>query len=132
VSNALVELTDLVPTFYEAVGEEIPYWVQGKSLVPVLKGETNDHREFVRTEFFGAIAYPDQTHGTMYRDKKWKLVRYHGKDVCELYDLENDPWEHNDLSEDPAHRDVLLDLMRKSFDATALAYAPGQPRKNHY
>lgn len=132
VSDVLVELMDLVPTFYEAVGEEIPYWVQGKSLMPVLKGEKKAHRDFVRTEFFGAIAYPDQTHGTMYRDKKWKLVRYHGKDVCELYDLENDPWEHNDLSEDPAHRDVLLDLMRKSFDATALAYAPGQPRKNHY
>lgn len=132
VSDALVELTDLVPTFYEAAGEEIPYWVQGKSLMPVLKSEATEHRDFVRTEFFGAIAYPDQTHGTMYRDKKWKLVRYHGKDICELYDLENDPWEHNDLSEDPAHRDVLLDLMRKSFDATALAYAKGQPRKNHY
>jgi len=68
----------------------------------------------------------------MYRDKKWKFVRYHDKEVSELYDLVNDPWEHRDLSDYPDYRDVLLDLMRKSSDATALAYSKGQPRVNHY
>ena len=77
VSDALVELMDLAPTFYEAVGEEVPYYVQGKSLLPVLKGETQDHRDFVRSEFYGAIDYPDQTHATMYRDRRWKFVSYH-------------------------------------------------------
>ena len=128
VSDALVELMDLVPTFYDVLEMEMPYWMQGKSLLPVLKGETERHRDFVRTEFYGAIAYPDQTHATMYRDERWKLVCYHGKDVCELYDLENDPWEHRDLSKDPDYQGVKWELMQKSFDATALAYAKGAPR----
>ncbi|HIG16153.1 MAG TPA: DUF4976 domain-containing protein, partial [Candidatus Handelsmanbacteria bacterium] len=101
VSDALVELVDLVPTLLDAAGLDTPYWVQGKSLTGVLEGSATNHRESVRTEFFGAINYPDQTHATMYRDRRWKLISYHGKDLFELYDLQTDPWEHDDLSESP-------------------------------
>jgi len=128
VSDALVELIDLVPTFLDAAELEIPFWVQGKSLAGVLDGSAKDHREFVRTEFFGAINYPDQTHATMYRDRRWKFVNYHGKNLFELYDLENDPWEHKDLSESAEHQDILRDLMRKSFDAAISATPPFAPR----
>jgi arylsulfatase len=128
VSDALVELMDLTPTLYDASGLETPHWVQGRSLMPILTGESQEHREAVRCEFFGAIDFPDQTHATMYRDRRWKLVSYHGKDLFELYDLENDPWEHEDLAKDPRHRDVLWDLMRKSFDATVGAHEADAPR----
>ena len=129
VSDSLVELVDLVPTFLDAAGIEIPYWVQGRSLSGVLDGSSDAHREYVRTEFFGAINYPDHTHATMYRDRKWKFISYHGKDLFELYDLENDPWEHKDLSQDPHHQDVMRDLMRKSFDAAIAATPPFAPRE---
>lgn len=129
VSDALVELVDLAPTFLDAAGLPTPYWVQGRSLTGVLEGKTDTHRDFVRTEFFGAINYPDHTHATMYRDRKWKLMSYHGKDLFELYDLENDPWEHNDLSQSEAHQDILHDLIRKSFDAAIYAAPPFAPRE---
>ena len=128
VSEALVELMDLAPTFYEAVGEQVPYYVQGKSLLPVLTGQTQDHREFVRCEFYGAIDYPDQTHATMYRDRRWKLVSYHGKDLYELYDLESDPWEHENLADKPDYQQIKGELQRKSFDATVRARMPTAPR----
>ena len=129
-SDALVELTDLVPTLHEALGMMVPSNVQGVSLLPILAGtaDPDRHRDFVRSEFYGAIDYPDQTHATMYRDRKWKLVCYHGKDLCELYDLDNDPWEHRDLSEDPGHQDIKWDLMRRNMDATVYAYPQGPPR----
>ncbi|GEM_PF-2472346 len=116
--NILWYCSDLVPTLYESLGMEIPFYVQGKSLVPLMKGESplHVHREHVRTEFFGAIDHSDQTHATMYRDRKWKFINYHSKDLFELYDLENDPWEHHDLSEDPGHQSIKWDLMRRSFD----------------
>ena len=128
VSDALVELIDLVPTILDAAKIEIPYWVQGRSLTGILEGLKLKHREFVRTEFFDAINYPDQTHATMYRDSKWKFISYHGKDLCESYDLENDPWEHNDLSECSDHQFVLMNLMQKSFDAAIRATPPDAPR----
>ena len=132
VSDALVELTDLVPTFLAAAGLETPHWVQGKSLTSILDGSGETHREFVRTEFFGAINYPDQTHATMYRDRRWKLVTYHGKNLFELYDLENDPWEHDDLSASADHQEIFHDLLRKSFDAAIYATPPFAPREMPY
>jgi arylsulfatase len=93
-----------------------------------LDGSMDSHREAVRTEFFGAINYPDQTHATMYRNRRWKLVSYHGKNLFELYDLQADPWEHKDLSSDPLHQDTLRDLMRLSFDAAIAAAPPFAPR----
>jgi arylsulfatase A-like enzyme len=129
-SDALVELLDIVPTLYDVSDIEIPYYVQGRSLVPLLQGvtTTNEHREAVRCEFFGALSTPDQTHATMYRDRRWKLVVYHQKGICELYDLDNDPWEHNDLSEHKDYQDVKWDLMQKSFDATVYAHPQMIPR----
>jgi len=130
VSDALVELMDIAPTLYEAAGEDIPYWVQGRSLTPILTGDApkDEHRDFVRTEFYGAIDHADGTHATMYRDRRWKLIMFHGKDLYELYDLENDPWEHSDLSDDPDHQEIKWDLIRKNFDATVFAHPIGPPR----
>lgn len=134
ISDALVELLDLVPTLYDALGMDTPYFVQGKSLWPILSGEApaNHHRDTVRTEFFGAINYPDQTHATMIRDKRWKLITYHGKNLFELYDLENDPWEHHDLSDDPDYQAIKWDLMRQSFDAAVYAHPPDPPRVSSF
>ena len=130
VSDALVELLDLAPTLYDALGMEIPSFVQGRSLLPLLTGQAppHHHRDFARCEFYGAIDFPDQTHATMYRDRRWKFVHYHRKDLCELYDLDNDPWEHRDLSSDPNHQETRWQLMRRSFDATVYSHPPGPPR----
>ena len=124
VTDELVELVDIVPTLYELLSMDVPPWVQGRSLAALLAGKklSAPHREFVRTEHYAATNLADATHATMYRDRRWKLVIYHQKDICELYDLENDPWEHHDLSHDPAYNAVKWDLMRKSFDATVYAH----------
>ena len=129
-SDALVELLDIVPTLYDALNVDIPYYVQGKSLAPLLRGDTptSEHREAVRCEFFDAISMPDETHATMYRDRRWKLVVYHQKGICELYDLDNDPWEHNDLSEHADYQAVKWELMQKSFDAAIYAHPQMIPR----
>ncbi len=129
-TDALVELLDIVPTLYDVLGVEIPYHVQGSSLARLLRGNTatHIHREAVRSEFFAALATPDQTHATMYRDRRWKLVGYHQKGICELYDLENDPWEHNDLAEHADYQAIKWELMQKSFDATVYAHPQMIPR----
>lgn len=128
ISDALVELTDIVPTLYEATGLDTPYYVQGRSLLPLLSRKSNTHREQVRCEYFGALSEPDQTRATMYRDSRWKLNCFHGKNIRELYDLEKDPWEHQDLSQDPDYADLLTNLLVKSLDASAEAIPPAPPR----
>ena len=124
ISDELVELIDIVPTLYELLEMDVPGYVQGRSLAARLRGElpAAPHRGFVRTEHYAATNFPDKTHATMYRDRRWKLVLYHQKDICELYDLEADPWEHHDLSQDPEYAEVKWDLMRRSYDATVYAH----------
>ena len=134
INDALVELIDIVPTLYDLIGLDVPYFVQGKSLLPLLQAqlESHKHRVFVRTEFYGGINYPDQTHATMYRDHRWKLVSYHQKDVIELYDLQNDPWEHVNLADAPDYQALKWSLMQKSFDATVDAHSRQPDERNPF
>ena len=124
VSDELTELVDIVPTLCELLGMDVPPYVQGRSLAGRIRdGDASaPHREFVRIEHYAATNLADETHATMYRDRRWKLAVYHDKDICELYDLEADPWEHNDLSRDPDYAQVKWDLLRKSYDATVNAH----------
>ena len=132
VSTVLVELVDLVPTLLDCIGLEKPFYLQGESLHALLSGYTTEHRQSVRCEFYGAIDYPDQTHATMYRDEQWKLVTYHHKDICELYNLVEDPWEHQDLSEIPKWERKKWELLEKSFNKTVSACPPMSPRIQPY
>lgn len=127
-SDALVELTDIVPTLLDLLGLPIPARVQGRSLRGILEGTAapHQHREYVRCEYYDAVDLPDRTFATMYRDERWKLVVYHGHGLGELYDLRNDPAEFTSLWDDPEFQGVKVELLQKSFDATvqALDYGP--------
>jgi arylsulfatase A-like enzyme len=128
-SDALVELTDVMPTLMECLGLPIPDGTQGRSLLPILRGQAppDRHREYVRCEYYDAAALPNRTFGTMYREGRWKLNVYHGTGVGELYDLESDPYEFVDLWDSPEHRHVKTELMQRSFDAqvkVAMNYGP--------
>ena len=124
-SDALVEWLDLSATLLDLAEVPVPDYHQGKSLLPLLTEPATDsaaHREFVRSEYFDALA-PEFTGGhgafaTMHRTRTHKLCLYHSLGgVGELYDLETDPWEHKDLWDDPASREIRDRLIHESFDA---------------
>lgn len=133
-SGALVELLDKAPTILDLVGLPIPTHYQGKSLRPILDGQADPsrHRDAVRTEYYDALDLPDASRATMYRDDRYKLVVYHGHGLGELFDLERDPWEHDNLWDDPAHAALKLDLITRSFDATVATFEHGAPRIGPY
>lgn len=129
-SNALVELVDVAPTLLGLAGLDIPDWMQGQSLLPILTGESrpNRHRDAVRCEYYQALDLPDGTYGSMYRNQRYKLVVYHRHDLGELYDLQEDPDEFHNLWDEPQAQMLRFDLLRKCFDATVLAVDVG-PRR---
>ena len=129
-SPALVELTDLAPTFLELLGLPVPESMHGQSLAPILKGASDPtrHREHVRSEYFDAVDLPDATAATMFRTERYKLVNYHNHGLGELYDLSTDPWEHENLWDSPDHGNVKLDLLQRSFDASIMAMDKGPER----
>jgi len=82
----------------------------------------------VRSEYHDVLDLPDGSHANMLRDERYKLVCYHGHPWGELFDLEKDPHEFNNLWDDPKHLALRADLTRRLFDAVMLSTDPGQPR----
>jgi arylsulfatase A-like enzyme len=133
-SNALVELTDIVPTLLDALSLPIAGHVQGKSLLPILTGQAppHTHRAFVLSEYHDALGRPHASHANMLFDGRLKLVVYHGHNVGELYDLHRDPHEFVNLWDDPGTQGIKYGLMKRLFDAVMLATDEGQPRVGWY
>jgi arylsulfatase A-like enzyme len=88
-SDAFVYLMDLFPTFCELGGAKIPDAVEGRSLVPILQGKGGRVRDRLYT------GYKDVQRAV--RDDRWKLIRYPQVDRTQLFDLQADPHELNDL-----------------------------------
>jgi arylsulfatase A-like enzyme len=141
VSDAFVELTDITPTLLEVCGLPLPDGIQGRSLLPILTGQTDPHRhrDHVRSEYYRALN-PDVPHrpgfagtyATMIRDRRFKLVAYHGHEIGELFDLEADPGEFDNLWDDPNHSEERFNLMKMSFDALAFAVDVGPKQITYY
>ncbi|MEC7906850.1 MAG: sulfatase [Verrucomicrobiota bacterium] len=169
-SDALIEYSDIVPTFVEiAGGRPDPIW-DGKSLVPLFRGKTNHHKDYVFSEMTtkGIINAPEhygirslrslnfkyiwnftpdvkfENVVTISEDTKWgestvfnswkrkgqydpdaaeKVRRYHYRPEEELYFIDEDYHEWNNLADNPEYADIkrrlrkaLVAWMRKVGD----------------
>ncbi len=133
-ADGLVELIDIAPTVLGLAGLPVPADMQGRSLLPILMGQRppDYHRDFVRTEYYDAVDMPNHSFATMYRDRRWKLVVYHGTGLGELYDLESDPLEFHSLWDAPDALGIRADLLQRSFDASVAALDYGPKRMMPY
>jgi arylsulfatase A-like enzyme len=93
ISDALVELIDLGPTLRELAGLPALPAVHGRSLAPLLRGETSSGRDAVFSEH--------DRQRLMVREGDWKLVYYPCKPYGELYHLADDPDELRNRYDDP-------------------------------
>jgi arylsulfatase A-like enzyme len=111
--NEMVLNIDVAPTILELAGVPVPAEMQGTSLVPLLNGETVPWREDFLYEHRINIRTIPKSEGV--RTARWKYVRYTEQQpvVEQLYDLETDPLEENDLASDPDYGDQLKSLRHR-------------------
>lgn len=108
----LVLNIDIAPTICELVGVDVPDEMQGRSLVPLLDGEPpSDWRDDFFYEHRFAHKTIPQTEGV--RNQRWKYTRYISVDPVyeELFDLQSDPHEENNLASEKDYA-TILDEMR--------------------
>ncbi|MGH9608217.1 MAG: sulfatase family protein [Bryobacteraceae bacterium] len=141
VCDSMISHLDLFPTICELLKITPPAWLQGRSFLPVLRGESQEINDAVFSEVNYHAAYEPKR---AVRTKRWKYIRHFGGRIhpvlpnCDdgptktywvsngwadqmvapeaLYDLVFDPNERNNLLTDAAHRTVL-EQMRKRLDS---------------
>lgn len=141
VVDAPVSHLDVYPTLCELAGVESPGWLQGDSLMPLVRGETERLHEAIFAETTFHAAY--QPHRAV-RTERWKYIRRFddyehpvlancddsaSKDLWvaagwgertvpeeQLYDLALDPGEGHNLAGDPGCAEPLAEL-RGRLDA---------------
>ena len=112
----LVSNIDFAETFLEAAGLPIPAEMQGRSLVPLLKGETPP--DWRKSFYYQYYEYPAPHHVRPHYGvvtSRYKLVRFESPDVneWELFDLERDPHELRNVYLEPAYTAVITDLKQE-------------------
>jgi N-acetylglucosamine-6-sulfatase len=115
----LVQTTDLAPTFVALGGGEAQPQYQGKSLVPLLKGEKpSDWRKTAFIEYYSDTVFP-RVHKLGYkavRTAGWKYIHYTDQTgMDELYNLAKDEYELHNLINDPASA-LPLKTMKAELD----------------
>jgi len=110
-SERLVEAVDLFPTLCDLAGVATPNTVQGQSFA----GEAPER----------SSALTENAYRKSIATNRWRYVaNLAGDESDELYDLENDPWEHVNLAEDPEYLGTVAKLQRELLDRLARARRP--------
>ena len=114
-----VEFIDFLPTLLDLSDMPVPESQHGRSLVPLMHGDTSNKRDATFSEIDHSGSMYDELRvnsgrQVMVRTEEWKLVYFHDPRVEDkdgsLYNLKEDPWEHYNRYHDPQYADVIEEL----------------------
>jgi N-acetylglucosamine-6-sulfatase len=142
--DEVVANIDIAPTVLDAAGllpsprldaeggaGAAPFNIQGRSILPLTRGERVPWRDTLLYEYYWERNFPQTPAMHALRGARYKYIRYYGIwDTDELYDLQADPLETRNLIRDPAHRDIASRLNADLFAtlaATGGLYIPLAP-----
>jgi len=136
----LVQNVDYAPTILDFCGVNIPEDMQGRSFRPLLEGEEiNDWRHSMYYHFYEHPGFHMVKRHIGVRTDRYKLIHFYNNiDTWELYDLQEDPQEVNNLygkagfEELTADLKIELDKLREQYGDTdpLVTKKPGKKRKN--
>lgn len=103
---------DFAPTFLEVAGIKTDHNMQGRSFASMLDGVTPD--DWRQSMYYHYYEFPFWHHVQPHygiRTEKYTLAHfYYNIDKWELFDLEKDPSQMNNVIDDPAYKEVVMDL----------------------
>jgi len=109
-----VQNLDYAETFLEMAGVAIPAEMQGRSLVPLLRGETP--ADWRRSLYYHYYEFPGAHSVARHfgiRTERYKLMRFYQLDEWELYDLQRDPEELQNIWGRPELASVTAELRKE-------------------
>ncbi len=122
----LVILQDLAPTLIEIAGGRPGAHIQGRTLMPLFGRRRGRWRRSILLEYWAEHAYPwlvGMTYKAV-RTDRYKYIKWVNRDrngeLDEMYDLEKDPYEINNVIRKPAYR-TKRDQLRRELGRLAAA-----------
>lgn len=128
VSDRPVCNIDYAPTMLDAAGLAFSGPVDGRSLLPLCENPDTPWREYAVSETHGHM---ERAFGRAIVGERYKYV-YNEGDLDELYDLQEDPYERNNLVFSRDHRSVMIEMKQRfaewraqTHDTLSLSRIPG-------
>jgi arylsulfatase A-like enzyme len=113
-SSHLVLNVDVAPTLLELAGVPVPSWMHGRSLAPLLRGESPPWRDAFLYEYYEYPAEHCARKNRGVRTDRWKLIHFWEQpEEWELYDLRSDPDETNNLAGRAEYARVMTSLRQR-------------------
>ena len=113
--SELVQWMDIGPTILDLAGCNSPK-MEAITMAPALRGDDWQGRDYLFCEQVGDMVLTEVKFMTMIRNKEWKLVHYLDSEEGQLYNLNNDPaenqnlWEHEEYK--PQKELLLSELLK--------------------
>jgi arylsulfatase len=112
-SNALIQAMDIVPWLLSQARAKLPEGIEAESVEPAFKDPSWEGRDAVFCEQGRDNILTEVQFMTMVRTQRWKLVHFLNESFGQLFDLEDDPEENNNLWSSQHHSAVRQELMDK-------------------
>jgi N-acetylglucosamine-6-sulfatase len=139
VCKDVVANIDIMPTFLAVAGLEPPSGIPGRNFLPLLQGKRIPWRDGLLYEYYWERNFPMTPTMHALRGDRYKYIHYYGIwDIDELYDLQEDPLETNNLIFSEKNQDVvkrmnkqLFDIMQDTAGMTIPLYRDSGGQNNH-
>ena len=112
----LVHHTDILPTLCELININLNQTIHGRSLVPLIEGNKIEEKPiYLRTRPY-LDPKPNERDSVGIRTSSYKYFRstYNAKENVHLYDLENDPYENNNIAR--SHKQLVVRFENKILE----------------
>jgi len=132
VVEEVVANIDIGPTVLDAMGLETPPHMDGKSFIQLAQKKEVQWRDYFLYVYYWEKAYPQSPTVFALRGDRYKYITYYGLwDTDELYDLQEDPGETNNLINRPDHKAIVMKMDDQLYamldDAGGMAIPLNQP-----
>ncbi len=128
-SDAIVENIDFAPTMLDFAGVKTPEYMNGVSVLPILKSgeEPEGWKDKAYYQYYSHLGGHYNPGHIAMRTKQYRLILFHGVNyrgqtniqtpaAWELYDLEKDPFEMNNVYDDAAYQKIVVDLKHQFME----------------